>query len=83
MRIQGREHESHNSMAGGAVVKTTQRIIPAEFPGTVTRDEPFTLLIEGRFTKDHGAIIPFTIKEKYDITRDRRTESWVDFVSGC
>ncbi len=83
MRVQNRVHESHNSMAGGAVVVTKSRIIPAEFPGTISRDEPFTLLIEGSFTKDDGTIIPFKIKEKYDISRDKRTESWVDFVSGC
>jgi hypothetical protein len=36
-----------------------------------------------QFTKDDGTIIPFNIKEKYDITREKRSESWVDFVSGC
>jgi hypothetical protein len=83
MRFQGRPHESYNSMAGGAVVKNTRRIIQAEFPGTITRDEPFTLYIEGRFIKDNGTTIPFTIKQQYDISRDKRTESWADFVSGC
>ena len=83
MRVQHREHESHNSMAGGAVVVTKSRIIQAEFPGTISRDEPFTLLIEGKFTKDDGTTIPFRIKEKFKVSRDRRTESWADFVSGC
>lgn len=83
MRFQGRPYDSYNSMAGGAVVVTKSRIIQAEFPGTIARDEPFTLLINGRFTKDDGTAIPFTIKEQYDISRDRRTESWADFVSGC
>jgi len=83
LRVQNRVHESPNSMAGGAVVVTKSRIIPAEFPRTVSRDEPFTLLIEGKFTKDDGTIIPFKIKEKYDISREKRTESWVEFVSGC
>jgi len=83
MRFQNRLHESHNSMDGGAVVVTKSRIIHAEFPGAITRDEPFTLFIEGRFTKDDGTTIPFTIKEKYDIARDKRIESWTDFVSGC
>lgn len=83
MRFQNRVHESPNSMAGGAVVVTKSRIISAEFPGTISRDEAFTLLIEGKFTKDDGTIIPFTIKEKYDVSRDKRTESWADFVSGC
>jgi hypothetical protein len=77
------EYESHNSMAGGAVVVNKSRIIRAEFPGIVTRDEAFTLQIEGKFTKDDGTVIPFKIKEKYDISRKKGTESWADFVSGC
>jgi hypothetical protein len=83
IRVQNRVHESHNSMDGGAVVVTKSRIIPAEFPRAISRDEPFTLLIEGKFTKDDGTIIPFNIKEKYDISWEKRSESWVDFVSGC
>lgn len=76
-------YETHNSVAGGAVVVTKSRMIDAMFPATISRDEAFTLLIEGKFTKDDGTIIPFTIKEKYDVSRDKRTESWADFVSGC
>lgn len=83
LRFQNRVHESYNSMEGGAVVVTKSRIIPAEFPGTINRDEPFTLLIEGRFTKDDGTVIPFSVRKKYDISRDKGTESWADFVSGC
>ncbi len=83
MRVQHRVHESSNSMAGGAVVVTQSRIIHAEFPGTITRDEGFTLLIEGGFTKEDGTVIPFKVREKFDISREKRTESWVDFVSGC
>ncbi len=83
MHFPNRVYESSNSMSGGAVVVTKSRIIQAEFQGTITRDEPFTLMIQGKFTKDDGTIIPFSIKEKYDISRDKRTESWVDFVSGC
>lgn len=83
MRFQQRMHESHNSMAGGAIVVTKSRIIHAEFPSTITRDEPFTLQVEGHFTKDDGTVIPFKIREKYEISRDKRTESWVDFISGC
>lgn len=83
LKITGRLHESPNSMAGGAVVVTKSRIIQAEFTGAISRDEPFTLLIEGHFNKNDGTTIPFTINEKYDITRDKRTETWSDFVSGC
>jgi len=83
MSFPNRVYESPNSVAGGAVVITKSRIIQAEFPDTISRDEAFTLQIEGKFTKDDGTIIPFNIKEKYDITREKRSESWVDFVSGC
>jgi hypothetical protein len=83
MRFQGRLHESHNSMDGGVVVVTRSRIIDAEFPATITREEPFTLHIEGQFTKESGTVVPFRVNQKYEIYRDKRTETWVDFVSGC
>lgn len=76
-------YETHNSMAGGAIVVRKSRIIRAEFPKTISRDEAFTLEMEGKFVKDDGSIIPFTIKEKYDISRKTGTQSWADFVSGC
>ena len=83
MRFGGTLHEAHNSMDGGAVVVTKSRMIRAEFPGAISRDEPFTLLIKGHFTKEDGRIIPFTVNGRYGVSRDSRTESWVDFVSGC
>jgi hypothetical protein len=83
MRFQHRIYESPNSMAGGVVVITKSRVIQAEFPDTISRDEAFTLQIEGSFTKDDGSIIPFKIKEKYNISRDKKTVSWADYVSGC
>lgn len=83
MRVAHRIYESPNSMAGGAVVVTKSRLIQAEFPRAVSRDESFTLEMEGSFTKDDGTVIPFKIKEKYNISRDKRSESWADFVSGC
>ena len=76
-------HESYNSMGEEGIVVTKSRIIQAEFPGVISRDEPFTLLVKGRFIKSNGSIIPFVIKERYDPSRDKRTESWADFVSGC
>jgi hypothetical protein len=83
MRSQHTIHESYNSMGEDGIVVTRSRIIRAEFPDVISRDEPFTLLLKGRFIKSNGSIIPFVIKEKYDPTRDKRTESWADFVSGC
>ncbi|MFM2170965.1 MAG: hypothetical protein RI957_1194 [Verrucomicrobiota bacterium] len=76
-------YESHNSMAGGAIVVHKSRILRASFTDVVSRNEAFTLEIEGKFTKDDGSVIPFTIKEKYDISHQKGSESWVDFVSGC
>ena len=83
LRVIHKIYETHNSVTGGAVVVTKSRMIDAQFPATITRDEAFTLMIEGSFTKDDGTTNPFSIKEKYDISREKRTESWVDFVSGC
>jgi hypothetical protein len=64
----------------------TQTIVKArniytEFPKTISRDEAFTLEIEGKFTKDDGSIIPFKLKRKYDLTRQSGTATWVEFVS--
>ena len=83
MRLRHSLHEMPNSDSDGNVVITKSRRIEAEFPRTITRDEPFTLLIEGTFTKDNGTIVPFRIREKYNMSREDRTESWVDFVSSC
>lgn len=76
-----RYYESHNSTTGGVVVVNKSRIIQTEFPGAVTRDEAFTLHLAGKFIKDDGTIIPFTIRQKYDVVRDKGTQSWSDFVS--
>lgn len=76
-------HEAYNSMGEEGIVVTKSRIIHADFPGAINRDEPFTLQIEGKFTKDNGTNMPFRINQKYGVSRDKRTESWADFVSGC
>ncbi|MCU0795053.1 MAG: hypothetical protein MUF31_03865 [Akkermansiaceae bacterium] len=81
--FQHRIHETFNSMDGGAVVVTKSRIVHAEFADIISRDEPFTLQIKGKFTKDDGTTIPFEIKRKYDISREKGIQSWTDFVSGC
>jgi hypothetical protein len=83
MRIQHRYSEEEQFVTGGTTAITKSRRIQAEFPATVTRDEAFTLLIEGKFTKDDGTIIPFKIEEKYNISHDKSTQSGADYVSGC
>jgi hypothetical protein len=83
MRFESFVYEGSSYHTDGSVVTSKSRRIEAELPGTVTRDEPFTLLIEGRFTKDNGTIIPFTIKQKYDMERDKRTETFVDYINSA
>ena len=83
MRFQHNYSEDLTFVTDGTSSIKKSRRIQAEFPATVTRDEPFTLHIEGKFIKDNGTIIPFKIREKYKISHEKRTESWVDFVSGC
>lgn len=83
MRSKSYAYEGAYRETDGSVVTSKFRRIEAEIPGAITRDEPFTLLIEGKFTKDDGTVIPFTIKEKYDMTRDQRTETFVDYLNNC
>ena len=83
LRVQHKYNEETQFVTGGTSVISKTRRIQAEFPKTISRDEAFTLQIEGKFIKDDGSIIPFTIKEKYDISHEKGTESWVDYVSGC
>lgn len=83
MRFESFVYEGSYYETDGSVVHTKSRRIKAELPGAITRDEPFTLLIEGRFKKDNGAIIPFTIRKKYDMERDKRKETWVDYLNNC
>ncbi|MEM7384274.1 MAG: hypothetical protein AAF514_04955 [Verrucomicrobiota bacterium] len=74
-RIAARNYESTNSVGGGRIVKSTVRIISSQLPGVISRDEPFTLKIEGQFTKDDGSRIPFAIDRHYDIQKDHTTRS--------
>jgi hypothetical protein len=82
LRVQHYYNEETRFVTDGTSVTDKSRRIQAEFPKTITRDEAFTLLIEGKFTKDNGTIIPFKIKEKYTLSHEKGTESWVDYVSG-
>ncbi len=82
MSFPHRYSEEEQFVTDGTSTINKSRRIQAEFPKTITRDEAFTLLIEGKFTKDNGTIIPFKIKEKYNISHEKGTESWVDYVSG-
>jgi hypothetical protein len=82
-RFQHHYSEDLQFQTEGTSTINKYRRIQAEFAKTVTRDEAFTLQIEGTFTKDNGTIIPFKIKEKFKVSHEKGKESWVDYVSGC
>ena len=83
MRFNHFIYEYTDRKPDGSVVKAKPRRIEAEIPRTINRDEPFTLLIEGRFIKDDGTPIPFRIRRKYNLERDQHSETWVDYLSNC
>lgn len=58
----------------GSINHSKDRRIEKEMTGVVSRDEPFTLQIEGRFTKYSGTAMPFKIKIKYNMRWDRRID---------
>ncbi len=81
LRIRARRYESVNSMHGGGRIKTTARILSGQMPGMVTRDDPFTLQIEGYFSSEDGSKIPFVIKEHYDIQTETSTKKAAEVLS--
>ncbi len=78
--IPARRYETTNSMAGGRIVKTKLRVISGKIPGSITRDKPLTLRIEGNLIKDDGTKIPFAIKQNYTVTIDKTTKPWGDVM---
>ena len=64
-------------------MKTKLRVISGKIPGVITRDMPFTLRLEGNLIKNDGSKIPFAIKHKYDVVRDKSTRTWSEVMSGC
>lgn len=83
MRVGLSVYEVRKPTSSGTEVVADSRRLEALFPGVITRDEPFSLMIEGKFIKDNGAVIPFKIKEKYHISRDKRKEGWVEYLNHC
>mgnify|MGYP007059391211 CR=1 FL=1 len=73
LRINGWEYEATNSTTGGRVVKTKLWLISGKIPDIITRDEPFTLDIEGHFIHQDGTQVPFTIKQHFDIETETGT----------
>lgn len=80
MRFDSRHHVAINS--GGPPPKytfeTPMRLIVGKIPDVISRDEPVTLLLEGRFIKDNGQTILFTIRESYKPVREKSSFSWVE-----
>lgn len=66
MTIGAREIETINSGSGGAIIRSTVRILSGEIGGVITRDEPFRLVIEGRFIRTDGSGAPFTIDQRWE-----------------
>ncbi len=83
MRVDAREYESYNSMAGGEIVKSISKGISGVIPGVITRDKPFTLKLKGHFNKEDGTKVPFEIDQHYDVERETGTASWSEVMSGC
>lgn len=74
MRIKTFVYQGPDRNADGSINHSKDRRIEKEIIGVVSRDEPFTLQIEGRFTKYSGTTIPFKIKTKYNMQWDRRID---------
>jgi len=67
MVIKAREHTSTNSVSGGQIVQTKMRLISGSIPDVITRDQSFTLELEGHFNLDDGSKVPFKIDQHYDV----------------
>ena len=67
--------ETINSVAGGRVVKETVWVLSGAIPAVVTRNEPFTLRLEGAFIEKDGRKRRFTIEQHYDIEREQGKKS--------
>jgi hypothetical protein len=83
-RFASRHHVSINS--GGPpptyTFETPMRLITARVPKVISRNEPFTLVMEGRFIKDSGQTIPFKIKKSFAPQFENSVQSWDEVISG-
>jgi hypothetical protein len=80
LRINGRDYESVNSVAGGRIVRSVNRIVSGEVPGVVTRAEPFTLILSGSFITTDGRRIEFTIDQHFDIKTENAVKNAADVL---
>jgi hypothetical protein len=72
--VGARESETVNSMSGGRVVRSTVRVLSGRIPGVITRDASFRLVMEGRFVKKDGSVVPFAIDQRWDVVFERTTK---------
>lgn len=83
-RFASRHHVSINS--GGPpptyTFETPMRLITARVPKVISRSEPFTLFMEGRFIKDSGRAIPFKVKKSFAPQFENSVQSWFEVISG-
>lgn len=82
LRIAGQEYEAVNSVAGGKVVRTKLWLLSGRIPGVVTRDEPFTLRIEGHFVEEDGSKRPFAFDQHYDVEREKAVTPALELYKG-
>ena len=64
----------------GKLVKTKMYLINGTIPNTITRDEPFTLDMQGHFNLDDGNKLPFTIQQHYDVIIENTTKPASDVL---
>lgn len=75
LRTAAREYETVNSMSGGRIVQGKVSILSTKIADVVTRAVPFTLEVEGHFTKPDGSKVPFTIDQHFDVEVEDSTKS--------
>lgn len=71
--ITPREYEAVNSVGGGQVVRSTVRVFTGRIPGAITRDESFRLVVEGRYAKTDGSVVPFMIDQRWLVRTEQGT----------
>lgn len=78
--LKAEDYSITNSVSGGRIVTTTTRGIHGRIPDVITRDEPFTLQLEGHFLLDDGNRIPFHIQQEYDVRIDQSKKAAKDVM---
>jgi len=71
-------HEATNSISGGKIVKSKIQVISGRIADVITREEEFTLEVEGQFVKPDGTKVPFKIDQHYDMEREKGTRTALD-----